>query len=54
MDDGVKKILLIFREKMDYYFNRRWEENTQGFERVLKKNEDAVPSLTYFECCINF
>ena len=54
MDDGAKKIIPIFIEKIDYFFNRRWEENTKGFERVLKKNEDAVPSLTYLGCCINF
>tara|TARA_Y100001934_G_scaffold149795_1_gene179753 strand:- start:1271 stop:1435 length:165 start_codon:yes stop_codon:yes gene_type:complete len=54
LDDGVEKILQNFSEKIDYYFNRRWEENTLGFERVLKKNEDSVPSLTYLDCCINF
>ena len=43
-----------FSEKIDYYFNRRWEEKNQGFERVLENSGDAIPSLTYLECFISF
>ena len=54
LDDEMQKVLRIVSEKLDYYFNRRWEENNQGFERVLEKSEDALPSLTYLEHCISF
>ncbi len=54
LNDKFQEILPIFNEGLDHYRNRRWEEGIQCFERVLAKDEDDGPSLTYFERCITF
>jgi adenylate cyclase len=54
LNEEFQEILPIFNEGLDHYRNRRWEEGIQCFEKVLAKNEEDGPSLTYFERCINF
>ncbi|MBL4665222.1 MAG: CHASE2 domain-containing protein [Nitrospinaceae bacterium] len=54
LSEEFQEILPIFNEGLDHYRNRRWEEGIQCFEKVLARNEDDGPSLTYFERCINF
>jgi adenylate cyclase len=54
LNEEFQEILPVFNEGLDHYRNRRWEEGIQCFEKVLARNEDDGPSLTYFERCINF
>jgi len=53
-EDYIRLILPHFREGLDHYKNRRWEEGITCFENALNLHEDDGPSLTYFERCITF
>jgi adenylate cyclase len=54
MDDFMRLILPHFKEGLNHYKNRRWEEAIDSFEKALNLYEDDGPSLTYFDRCITF
>ncbi len=54
MEDRIRMILPHFKEGLNYYKNRQWEDGIDSFEKVLNLYEDDGPSLTYFERCLTF
>jgi adenylate cyclase len=54
MEDHIRRILPHFKEGLNHYKNRRWEDGIDSFEKALNLYEDDGPSLTYFERCITF
>ncbi len=54
IDDRMRQILPTFKEGMEHYKNKRWEDGITCFENILNLHDIDGPSLVYFERCITF